>query len=55
MTKYLETCKVQCNKKMTEEDVLDDVECGFCDLPYIIIEHQRRTKHGRRYTNSNTN
>lgn len=42
MTKYLETCKIQCNKEMTEEDVLNEVDCGFCDLPYIIMEHQRR-------------
>lgn len=40
MTKYLETCKIQCNKEMTEEDVLDDVDCGFCDLPYIILERR---------------
>lgn len=38
MVEYLKICKIECDKEMTREDVLEDVECGFCDVPYILLE-----------------
>ena len=32
-------CKENCNRDVTLDDVLNDVEfCNFCDVPYIFID-----------------
>lgn len=37
--KYLSFCKENCNRLVTKEDVIYDVEfgCNFCDVPYILL------------------
>ena len=34
---YLECCKKECDKKVTAEEVINTVYCGFCDIPYILL------------------
>lgn len=37
---YVEYCRENCNRKVTVEDIIHDVEfgCNFCDVPYIYLE-----------------
>lgn len=30
-------CKKTCNREVTVNEILHDVDCGFCDLPYIYL------------------
>ena len=34
---YLSICKEVCNKEVTKEEVIYSVNCGFCDVPYILL------------------
>ena len=37
---YIRVCKKDCNRKVTPCEVVRDVDCGFCDIPYIILEEE---------------
>ena len=37
MTNYLKICKEECNKDMTKDEVIHEVQCSFCDVPYILM------------------
>lgn len=36
MKEPLRFCKEECNKEVTLEDILNDKDCGFCDVPYAL-------------------
>ena len=41
--KILQVCKEECGKNVTKEDILTDTKkCNFCDIPYIILEQEKR-------------
>ncbi len=40
---YLEICLEDCGKMMTKEDIINSPDCNlFCDVPYILLEIERR-------------
>ena len=38
----LDCCLKVCGIKTTREYVLNSLDCNFCDIPYILIELERK-------------
>ncbi|WP_405285933.1 hypothetical protein [Methanobrevibacter sp.] len=34
---YIDFCKENCNRNVTEDDVINSLDCNFCDVPYILL------------------
>ena len=34
---YVEFCERNCNRKVTVKEIINDIDCNFCDVPYIYL------------------
>lgn len=34
---YIRFCKETCNREVTVSEILHNIDCGFCDVPYIYL------------------
>ena len=35
--RYIGFCEENCNRKVTKEDVINSLDCNFCDVAYILL------------------
>ena len=38
INEYVLSCKENCNRNVTVNDIIQDIDCNFCDVPYIFLE-----------------
>ena len=38
MSNLFSNCRRDCGKNMTYEEVINNQECNFCDIPYILMD-----------------
>ena len=47
---YLEICEEECGKNVTKEEIVNSLDCNFCDVPYIILEIEREEQNDRKFS-----
>ena len=35
---HIQSCNTLCGKEMTCKDVVNSIDCNFCDIPHMILD-----------------